>query len=98
MEFASLVVKSFLWDFRNSANVYVKTSPYTDEFDVIIVQSRTILMLVEEGTAKMDDDMLMNMELGHVMDLLSQCLTPMEQLQCYLASQQGFFYQVVTLS
>ena len=55
-------------------------------------------MLVEEGTAKMDDDILMNMELGHVMDLLSQCLTPMEQLQCYLASQQGFFYQVVTLS
>lgn len=44
----------------------------------------------------MDEDVLMSMEVDRVMDLLSQCLSPMEQLQCYLAAQQGFFFQVPT--
>ena len=42
----------------------------------------------------MNEDFLLNMELNHVMELLSQCLSPMEQLQCYLSAQQGFFHQV----
>lgn len=51
-------------------------------------------MLLDKIPAEMDDDMLMNMEIGRVMDLLNQCLSPMEQLQCYLAAQQGFLYEV----
>ena len=51
-------------------------------------------MKLDRELAKMDDEMHLSMEIGHVMDLISQCLSPMEQLQCYLAAQQGFFYEV----
>ena len=55
-------------------------------------------MLLGRELMKMEEEMLMNMEIGHVMDLLNQCLSPMEQLQCYLAAQQGYLYEVAIQS
>ncbi len=45
----------------------------------------------------MNDELMFNLELNHVMELLSQCLSPMEQLQCYLSGQQGSMTQVYSL-